>query len=897
MVDVSYVTQVNTGVDSQATTKSVTKPAGVQAGDVAVCHIVGWKGNNTWGTITPTPASAIQRGVLSVGSGSNWVQSVIYLVRVGAETTYSFSFSANTFRTLHVQFFRGVDPAADLSIVPFNSWTGTNATFGAIALASVLAGSALTWHGNSMNYGGTNAHTPPTAPAAFTETSDVDGVGVAYLLHALAGTNNISGGTQTTSMQSIAFAVALPPASAALTQVNKDVQFLWDVASPLTSVGKDLQLEWNTVGVVNKDLQLKWSILSTHVFINSVSGLYFTDTNGDPILVRGDTVWPLPVNAGRWNGGDWQTDIETYMSARASQGFNMLYIALLGSVQNNGPADTGANENGDLPFVSGNPGSLNEAYWTRVDYILSTAEVYGITVFCDYAYSSDIDQAALNGKTATDFTNYGTALGNRYKDRANLVWFVGGDYFGNADTNLANTLAAIRATGDTHIIAVENYSETTSRFDLFDNSVQAWGTSHAQFNIVYTYNWTYVGVEYAYDEASPLPVLWGDGHYDQATTTDRRFMRNLTWWAIVSGSRGTNYGAEGIWNWDSGSLAAVTTPDTFSGTDLPTIWSYVAGLNNWHLLIPDTDNSFITAGRGTKAASLASGGGGTEVTNANTLSDYVGGSVTPDGTLALVYIPTGATITIDDTELVSGYTVTRVDPVTCAETILTPSTTYGSFGNNSTGNQDWVLVFQGSSTTIVGKDIELDWNVIGNLSKDIEFLWDTSTIVNKDLSLEYDISITVDKDLSLEYDVRSLVHRDAALLWDTRELVNKDFELIYNVEAAITAIVKDLAFEWNVNQLAAKNIEFTWNTTTTVGKDLQSLWGVVRLAVQSLTLKWNVDSTKVPAEVNIIIGPTRSSAPQVGPTRETYSVGITRDNTWSVGPTRRGLSVDPTTRE
>ena len=123
----------------------------------------------------------------------------------------------------------------------------------------------------------------------------------------------------------------------------------------------------------------------------------------------------------------------------------------------------------------------------------------GITVLLNVAhYTSDFASGPLAGKTSGQLAGYGTVLGNRYKTRANLVWLYGGDYFDGLTTELTALTGGITGTGDTHLLGIENYPETTSRKDIFDNSTLTTGTNLSDFNFVYSYNVTYDGVEYAW---------------------------------------------------------------------------------------------------------------------------------------------------------------------------------------------------------------------------------------------------------------------------------------------------------------------------------------------------------------------------------------------------------------
>jgi hypothetical protein len=424
------------------------------------------------------------------------------------------------------------------------------------------------------------------------------------------------------------------------------------------------------------------------------TGQYFVDAAGDPILVRGYVLWGLMTNAGRWNGGDWEADLEGAVAKLESMGVNVLYTDPLGNTQNGGAFNNGNYHDGTAPFTSTSPVTFNNTFWARTDYLFDLCEAAGITVFLNWAYQDDLDNAALSSFNTTQLGQYGTALGNRYKNRPNLVWMMGGDYFDTFNTQVTAVRNAIEATGDTHLQGIQNYPETTSRRDLESGSSLTTGTNHTDFNFVYTYNATYWGMEIAYAESSPLPVMWGDGHFDQDTTADRKLMRNLTWWVFSYGARGIIHGSEATWTWGSGALANLDD-ETYSSVDMPQIWDTFTSLENWYLLVPDTDSSFVTAGRGTKSDYVtSSGGGGGEYNSSDTASTYITAGVTADGTLAVVYFPADTTITVDDSELAAGYTVRWVDPVNGSSTPETPNSTYSPTGTNSVGGADWLLVFE-----------------------------------------------------------------------------------------------------------------------------------------------------------------------------------------------------------
>lgn len=431
-------------------------------------------------------------------------------------------------------------------------------------------------------------------------------------------------------------------------------------------------------------------------FIAGIAGSgtasYFVDQFGQPIMVRGYVLWGLLMNAGRW-GGTWQSDLEGAVANLRTLRVNVLYTEPLGNNQNGGLNNDGSTWDGVAPFTSGNPATFNDTFWQRSDYLFDLCAAAGITVFFNLAYSDDLSNAGLSSFTTGNFTSYGASLGARYKNRPNLVWMMGGDYFDDFNTGITAMFTAITGQGDTHLRSVQNYPETTSRKDLESGTTAQTGTDNARFNFVYTYNVTYLGIEAAMSEASPIPVVWGDGHFDQGSG-DRKTIRDLLWWALSSGARGNIYGDETTWAW-TGSALANMTANVFTTADQPHIWDLFSSLRGWHKLAPDTDNSLLSSGRGSKGDYVTgSGGGGGEYNNVDTPDTYVTGSVTADGRLAVIYFPASKTLTITPTEMAAGYTARWVDPASGASTPISTASTYTPSGNNSAGTADWLLVLE-----------------------------------------------------------------------------------------------------------------------------------------------------------------------------------------------------------
>ncbi len=428
----------------------------------------------------------------------------------------------------------------------------------------------------------------------------------------------------------------------------------------------------------------------------SGTGQYPADASGSPWMFKGDFSWSLVTNSGQGGagGGTWQQDMTSYCATRSSQGFNLLYCDIVNCSILGGPNDNGETFDGVLPFTGGVVGALNNTYWDRVDYLVSTAASYGMTCQFNVAPTETFSGGCVfNTATTGQCTSYGAALAARYGSASNIFWAFGDDYFSTYDTQYQAILNALRSGGDNHLCTIENFVECDSRYYAYNGSSQAWGLANAQVNLIYTYNAAYVNVEYGYTETSPVCVALLDGWWDAANTD---FMRNLAWWALSSGSRGQNYGNSAIAYTPSGFIAALTTnPDDYAQA---AYWSIFSGFPGWHRLVPDTASALVTAGRGTHLTPISDTGA--PYTGGNT---YVSASITPDGSLAVIYNPAAntQTITVNGSLMKAGYTASWVDPASGAKTPATIGATYTQSAANSLGEHDWLLVLQGPGVTPV----------------------------------------------------------------------------------------------------------------------------------------------------------------------------------------------------
>ena len=476
---------------------------------------------------------------------------------------------------------------------------------------------------------------------------------------------------------------------------------------------------------------------------------WFKDQYGNPKLMLLEQAWALPWNAGRWNSGGattYQTDMDAYFAARASQGYTSWYGIAWGNTHVDSTALSGGRSwDGVFPLnINGTPGAiatgsetvtLNSTFWARIDYLFATAATYGISCVLNVMFRYAMAQSGgcldvgVWTNTNTQGTAFGAALAARYPQATypHVFWFFGDDDDGPNDSFYQAILTGMQGAGDTRaLISIEQFTNTNCHIE-FDNKTSfsgSFGAPNATYNWVYSYDAPYFGCEDSYAEGGTfphIPAVYGDGVYygDLAGQTNQvvqRQVRNFTWWALSSGSRGfpctsgpsdIGVGPTEFWQWPSDAVARLTTDPngTFTTSTVGAIASFFSGLADWNKLIPDTGNVFITAGRGTRGTCDGAGG----VFNFRNTSTYVSGSVTPSGSLAVIYCKAAMSITIDQTKVAAGYTATWVDPVSLATQSTATGSTYASsgLGNNSAGDPDWVLVLQGptvapSTATIAG---------------------------------------------------------------------------------------------------------------------------------------------------------------------------------------------------
>jgi hypothetical protein len=410
-------------------------------------------------------------------------------------------------------------------------------------------------------------------------------------------------------------------------------------------------------------------------------------------------------------------EYDTYFRDRVTRGFNTVLIMVI--VQEGGQYNwQRANQNGDQPFTTVNQfDTPNSVYFDFVESVVDKAASYGFAVFLVYTY------VGFNGNqfgegwwtVVADAHNtgpicfaWGQYLGNRFKNKTNVLWFSGGDYTMPDDATRAKyvqIMAGIRDAGALQPAGSEwGYPDSIA----IDQGGYTYGPNPAvsQQNLSTFYaqgpgqnGQCYGAADRSYAAVPTLPtiaeeVMFAYGDYAPIDAT-RPAVRKYQHWSILAGSTaGTFWGI-----WDLADWHVTGTPKLWEQAltdvvsfDQQKAMAFYDSIEWWKLRPSGTAREY--AGRDL----IVSGGGSgdSKITSAMTL----------DGATLIAYVPstgTGVTTFSVDLRSMSDSSIARWwNPTTGAYTeasggsfSLANTLSAQSFdtpGDNGTGTNDWALI-------------------------------------------------------------------------------------------------------------------------------------------------------------------------------------------------------------
>lgn len=308
---------------------------------------------------------------------------------------------------------------------------------------------------------------------------------------------------------------------------------------------------------------------------------YLIDAEGKPFFWLGDTAWELFHRLDR-------EDAEMYLRNRANKGFTVVQAVVLAELDGlNVP-----NAYGDKPLLNNDPTTPNEAYFRHVDYIVDKAASLGIQIGMLPTWGDKVFKDTWGkGPEIFEETNakvFGRWLSQRYKDRKNIIWIIGGDRNPRANTTDAAVWRAMAA-GVIEGAGGEDKALITFHpqpNDLKDGGSSQWfhQDSWLDFNMFQTghcrENNIWDRIEVVYNKTPIKPVLDGETIYEDHPvcfnakdlgTSSAYDVRKHAYFSLFAGSFGHTYGCHDIWQMYGPSKEPINGPNLYwyDALDLP----------------------------------------------------------------------------------------------------------------------------------------------------------------------------------------------------------------------------------------------------------------------------------------------------------------------------------------
>ncbi len=289
----------------------------------------------------------------------------------------------------------------------------------------------------------------------------------------------------------------------------------------------------------------------------SDNGLYLQHADGTPFFWLGDTGWLLPQRLDR-------DEADHYLAQSAREGFNVVQIQVINGVPSFNRYGKTSHPDGWNLAVASTTGEYG--YWEHLDHIVDAAERNGIYIGMVCIWGGLVKSGLMDEEQAK---TYGKFLADRYKDKKNIVWIIGGDIQGDIKTSEWDTLAqTIKANDPNHLMTFHPRGRTTSArwfhdrdwldFNMFQSGHRRYGQRMGNKEYPIPDNteedsWMYVD---SVRKHMPLkPVLDGEPSYenipqglhgaDEPLWKDKD-IRRYAYWSVFAGSCGHTYGHNNI---------------------------------------------------------------------------------------------------------------------------------------------------------------------------------------------------------------------------------------------------------------------------------------------------------------------------------------------------------------
>lgn len=420
---------------------------------------------------------------------------------------------------------------------------------------------------------------------------------------------------------------------------------------------------------------------------------YLVAADGTPFSIRGDSAWSILAELSN-------ADSTLYLDSRQAHGFNAVVSTLIEPAFSSHDPKW-RNADGQLPFS--NPDdftTINDAYFTHVDWFLTEAEKRGILVilapaYIGYGCGAEGWCTRMKTNGVAKLAQYGQYVGNRYKSFKNILWLNGGDYTPGttgspSELDLVNAVAnAIRtAEGGVHLHAAHWSTEVSG----------GEGPSVPWLDVDTTYSYTspHLYQKTLSDrtrDAGKRPFFLLESMYENEHSATMTQLRAQMYQPMLSGGTGFMFGNFPIWGmWSPGDAAWQFDNGKYPGgwrTALNGAGTVAASLAfqffasiPWQTMAPDQNHQLLVGGYGSGDA-------------------FALCSADKAGTIAVTYATSGLNLQVDLSRFKGPISARWFDPAagTYTDAATNPLTnsgmkTFTQAAPNADGSADWILLLQ-----------------------------------------------------------------------------------------------------------------------------------------------------------------------------------------------------------
>lgn len=298
---------------------------------------------------------------------------------------------------------------------------------------------------------------------------------------------------------------------------------------------------------------------------------FLQSTNGQPFFMLADTAWMMFQKLSL-------EETETYFKNRSKNEFNAVLVVVVHGVDDTNASNVPALIDGDISktiLEAETNSTYDSGYWDHIDKVIDLAAKYDIYIGLVTAWGNMVKKGHLNEANAQSYANW---LLEKYADKPNIFWVLGGDIRGDINPEVWDIMGAqIKQNDKEHLVTYHPFGRTQSStwfndrqwldFNMFqsghrryDQVVQnaqkvaatVWVNNNEEGDAdidIGPDNWKYVVSDY--EKTPAKPTMDGEPSYESIPQGlhdptqpywDEHDARRYAYWSVFAGSCGHVYG-------------------------------------------------------------------------------------------------------------------------------------------------------------------------------------------------------------------------------------------------------------------------------------------------------------------------------------------------------------------